>query len=167
MIIEFIKKLFNKRKKVMIDLSTAPRGVRNNNPGNIDYNPLNNWKGLNPKSKELDSRFCVCISAEYGIRALLILLRNYEKKYKLNTVRKIINRWAPSSENNTSSYVNHVAKQMEVGIDDVLDLSNREVLISLAKAIVVHENGVQPYCDAIYQSGYELISGRKSYENIN
>ena len=56
---------------------------------------------------------------------------------------------------------------MEVGIDDVLDLSNREVLISLAKAIVVHENGVQPYCDAIYQSGYELISGRKSYENIN
>ena len=40
MIIEFIKKLFNKRKKVMIDLSTAPRGVRNNNPGNIDDNPL-------------------------------------------------------------------------------------------------------------------------------
>jgi len=143
--------------EMSIDLSTAPRGIRNNNPGNIDFNPLNQWKGLNPKSKELDSRFCVFISPEYGIRALMVLLRNYEKKHKLNSVRQIINRWAPTHENNTSAYMTHVAKMMNVGLDDCLDLKNRDVLIKLAKAIVTHENGVQPYADSIYQSAYELI----------
>ncbi|MFP3374343.1 structural protein P5, partial [Pseudomonas sp. SIMBA_068] len=24
---------------------TTPRGVRNNNPGNIDFNPRNAWQG--------------------------------------------------------------------------------------------------------------------------
>lgn len=155
--------LFGKTKEkkgdaeMSIDLSTAPRGIRNNNPGNIDFNPLNKWKGLNPKSKELDSRFCVFISPEYGIRALMILLRNYEKKHGLNSVRQIINRWAPTHENNTSAYMTHVAKMMNVGLDDCLDLKERDVLIKLAKAIVTHENGVQPYADGIYQSAYELI----------
>jgi len=155
--------LFGKTKEkkgdaeMSIDLSTAPRGIRNNNPGNIDFNPLNKWKGLNPKSKELDSRFCVFISPEYGIRALMILLRNYEKKHGLNSVRQIINRWAPTHENNTSAYMTHVAKMMNVGLDDCLNLKERDVLIKLAKAIVTHENGVQPYADGIYQSAYELI----------
>ena len=152
--------LFRKEKgekEMTIDLSTAPRGIRNNNPGNIDFNPFNKWKGLNPKSKELDSRFCVFISPEYGIRALMILLRNYEKKYGLNSVRQIINRWAPTHENNTSAYMEHVAKMMKVDLDTCLKLKNREVLVALAKAIVTHENGVQPYSDLVYQSAYELI----------
>lgn len=157
----FLLSKFKKDKKgepeMTIDLSTAPRGVRNNNPGNIDFNPLNNWKGLNPKSKELDSRFCVFISPEYGIRALMIVLRNYERKHGLNSVRQIINRWAPTHENNTSAYMTHVAKMMNVELDSCLDLKNRDVLIKLAKAIVTHENGVQPYADSIYQSAYELI----------
>lgn len=154
----FIFNLFKKKeKKVGIDLSTAPRGIRNNNPGNIDFNPLNKWKGLNPKSKELDSRFCVFISPEYGIRALMILLRNYEKKHDLHTVCQIINRWAPSNENNTSAYVNHVAKEMCVNPKECLNLKDRETLISLAKAIIIHENGVQPYSNDIYRSAYELI----------
>lgn len=157
----FLLSKFKKEEKgepeMTIDLSTAPRGVRNNNPGNIDFNPLNKWKGLNPKSKELDSRFCVFISPEYGIRALMILLRNYEKKYGFNSVRQIINRWAPTHENNTSAYMKHVAKMMDVDLDACLDLKNRDVLIKLAKAIVTHENGVQPYADAVYQSAYELI----------
>lgn len=153
----FRKKTLKKENDMSIDLSTAPRGIRNNNPGNIDYNPLNKWKGLNPKTKELDSRFCVFISPEYGLRALMILLRNYDKKYGLNSVRQIINRWAPTHENNTSAYMEHVAKMMGVKVNECLNLKNRETLISLAKAIVTHENGVQPYSDDKYQSAYELI----------
>lgn len=157
---DFLKNIYSndrKEKDMTIDLSTAPRGIRNNNPGNIDFNPINKWKGLNPKSKELDSRFCVFISPEYGIRALLILLRNYDRKYNLNSVRKIINRWAPSHENNTSAYTKHVCSLMNVEPDMCLNLSDRNELISLAKAIVTHENGVQPYSDDKYQSAYELI----------
>lgn len=156
-ILSLIARKRKEEPEMTVDLSTAPRGIRNNNPGNIDFNPINKWKGLNPKSQELDSRFCVFISAEYGIRALMVLLRNYEKKYKLNTVRQIINRWAPTHENNTSAYMTHVAKIMNVELDSCLNLNDRDTLIKLAKAIVTHENGVQPYADAIYQSAYELI----------
>lgn len=156
---KFLLNLFKKKetKDMTIDLSTAPRGVRNNNPGNIDYNPNNKWKGLNPKSQELDKRFCVFISPEYGIRALMVLLRSYEKRYGLNTVKGLINRWAPSCENNTCAYANHVAKVLEVSLNDKLNLKDRDTLIKLAKGIVVHENGVQPYDDSVYQSAYELI----------
>lgn len=161
---DFILSFFKKSKKVEkkenamgIDLSIAPRGIRNNNPGNIDFNPINKWKGLNPKTKELDSRFCVFISAEYGLRALMIVLKNYQKKHNLNTISKIINRWAPSCENNSSAYVCHVAKEMNVKDNEYIDLSDRKTLIALAKAIVIHENGVQPYADSVYQSAYELI----------
>lgn len=139
------------------DLASAPRGIRNNNPGNIDFNPNNKWKGLNPKSKELDSRFCVFISPEYGIRALMLLLRNYQRKYGLDTVRKVINRWAPDCENDTSAYAGHVAKMMGVTLDEKINLNDRETLIELAKAIVTHENGVQPYRQETFESGYELL----------
>jgi hypothetical protein len=53
--------------------------------------------------------------------------------------------------------MSHVAKMMNVDLDTCLDLKDRKTLISLAKAIVTHENGVQPYADEIYQSAYELI----------
>lgn len=140
-----------------IDLNTAPRGVRNNNPGNIEFNPANNWKGLHPMSQSIDKRFCVFTEPEWGIRALMIILRNYQRKYGLKTVEKIINRWAPSVENNTSAYVNHVCKQMEVDKDTELNLEDKDTMIKLARAICKHENGVQPYSIYHYMSAWDII----------
>lgn len=140
-----------------VDLSMAPRGIRNNNPGNIDFTPENKWKGLNPKTRELDKRFCVFITPEWGIRALMILLRNYQRKHGLKTIRQIINRWAPSIENNTSAYVTHVAGIMNKTPDTELNLSDRETLIDLAKAITIHENGMNPYNQGTFESAYELM----------
>lgn len=34
-----------------------PRGIRNNNPGNIRHGA--NWLGLNPNGRNIDSAFCV------------------------------------------------------------------------------------------------------------
>ncbi len=62
------------------------RGIRNNNPGNIRKG--DNWQGL--AAEQTDEAFCVFRSAEYGIRALVKVLLNYEKKYGLNTVRKLL-----------------------------------------------------------------------------
>ena len=45
-----------------------PRGIRNNNPGNIRHGA--NWQGLNPKGRDIDSAFCVFTAPIYGIRAL-------------------------------------------------------------------------------------------------
>lgn len=63
----------------------------------------------------------------------------------VDTVRGVINRWAPSSENNTLAYINAVSRAAGVGPDDKVDLTNPGTLMLLVKAIVAQENGQQPY----------------------
>lgn len=140
-----------------VDLSTAPRGIRNNNPGNIEWNPNNNWKGLNPLSQSIDSRFCVFTEPEWGIRALMKILKNYQVKYGLKTVTEIINRWAPSNENNTTAYIKHVCREMEVEPDEELNLSDKDTMIKLARGICKHENGCQPYSVYHYMSAWDIM----------
>src|SRR3569832_2780970 len=91
----------------------ATRGLRNNNPGNI-RKTATDWRGEVVGS---DSAFETFATPEAGIRALAVLLRNYQRKYGLRTVRAIITRYAPPSENNTESYVSAVAGRQEVGAD--------------------------------------------------
>ncbi|OTA21061.1 structural protein [Xenorhabdus beddingii] len=55
------------------------RGIRNNNPGNIDHNPKNKWQGQLRHDPKIEKRFCRFESPEYGIRALMKLLSNYHK----------------------------------------------------------------------------------------
>jgi hypothetical protein len=135
----------------MSKITAAARGIRNHNPGNIDYNPKTQWKGLdNPPS---DGRFCRFTSAKFGIRALCILLRNYQKLYNLRTVRHIIDRYAPPHENNTDAYVMAVAKAIGVAPTDKIDLFNSAVLLPLVKSIIKHENGYNPYSDDDIKAG--------------
>lgn len=133
---------------------TEPRGIRNNNPGNIENNGVQ-WQGLSPN--QTDSRFYQFKAPVWGIRAMARLLQNYQKLYGLNTVAGIIDRWAPSVENDTSSYVQAVAKDM--GVLDVtpLDLSNTETLAALVKAVIYHENGKQPYSDNLINEAIDLV----------
>jgi hypothetical protein len=133
---------------------TQPRGIRNNNPGNIRHGQ--NWQGLHPKSRELDSAFCVFTDPIFGIRALAKVLMNYEKLYGLNTVRQIIGRYAPPNENQTTAYIQSVAKQLNVYPDTVIDISERGVLTVFLKAVIRMENGCQPYTDETIQKGIDL-----------
>lgn len=88
--------------------SDKTRGIRNNNPGNIRWG--DDWQGLVPQAQRTDKSFCQFIKPEYGIRAMIIILRNYQRKHRLSTISGIINRWAPTNENDTQSYINSVAK---------------------------------------------------------
>lgn len=133
------------------------RGIRNNNPSNIDYRPANNWKGQLPYDKSIEPRFCRFSAPEYGIRAIIALLRNYQSKYALKTIRGLISRWAPSNENNTNAYVSGVSKALGVDPDASVSLVYKDTAISLAKAIIYHENGCQPYSDAIFEKAYALL----------
>lgn len=47
-------------------------------------------------------------SREMCIRACLVLLRNYRRRYGLRTIREVISRFAPPSENNTENYIRFV-----------------------------------------------------------
>lgn len=125
-------------------MTNKPRGIRNNNPGNIRYTGTA-WQGLaTPPS---DGAFCIFTEAKYGLRALAILLRNYKRYYGICTVASIINRYAPSVENNTRSYIQSVCKATGFSESEQLDTESAVVLLPLIKAIVKHENGQQPYTD--------------------
>ena len=83
-----------------------PRGLRNNNPLNIRIG--NTWLG--EKVHPTDDEFEEFVSLAYGIRAAFVILRRYIRRYHLNTVRLIVERWAPRSENETEKYIQFVCK---------------------------------------------------------
>lgn len=132
-----------------------PRGIRNNNPGNIRHGE--NWQGLNPNGKKIDPYFCVFQTPVAGIRALAKVLINYKKLYGLNTVRQMISRYAPPNENQTTAYVQSVARQLGVLPDVVIDIEERGVLTVFIKAIIRMENGIQPYSDETIQQAIDAI----------
>lgn len=80
-------------------------------------------------------------TAEDGLRALMKLLYIYQKRYGLKTITDIISRWAPSFENKTRAYIEDVSQRTNISPDSDIDLSQKETLIKLAKAIVIHESG--------------------------
>lgn len=95
----------------------TPRGIRNNNPLNIRIG--NKWKGL--KIPNTDKAFDQFTSMVWGYRAAFIVLKNYINKHHCNTVAKIISRFAPSTENNTASYIKIVCTKTGFKPDDVVE----------------------------------------------
>lgn len=132
-----------------------PRGIRNNNPGNIRWG--DDWQGLMPLASRTDKSFCQFIKPEYGIRAMIIILRNYQSKYGLKTITGIIQRWAPSSENDTQAYINSVAQATGTDADKPIDLTDSRKLIPLLQAIIKHENGSQPYEFDVFIRALDLV----------
>ncbi len=122
----------------------TPRGIRNNNPGNLRRNG-DPWQGL--AERQGDVEFFTFKSAIYGIRALARTLIAYQDKHGLRTIRQIISRWAPPNENNTNAYIRAVAADTGQDADQILDMHRFDHLLPLAKAIIRHENGQQPYTD--------------------
>lgn len=118
--------------------SSLPRGVRNNNPGNIRGG---NFQGITGKDAD---GFDVFDSSVSGLRALFLNLKNYGAA-GFNTVRKIVNRWAPPAENLTDVYAQNVSLQTGYALDQALDLNDRDVARAIGLAIIRQENGQQPY----------------------
>lgn len=132
-------------------MTTTPRGIRNNNPGNIDRNSTK-WQGMAPDQSG-DPRFVVFAAPVWGLRALGKVLLTYYRTHGLDTPAKIIGRWAPPQENDTAAYARQVADALGVGVDDQIDLQDPATLARIVPAIVRHENGQQPYsADLIAQA---------------
>lgn len=123
-----------------------PRGIRNNNPGNIEWGSP--WQGLVPRDRATDPRFCQFTDPAYGIRALAVVLLTYYDKRKardgsrIDSVREVIERWAPPSENNTTAYAKQVAAVLNVDPNsETLNLHDYATLRGIVEGIIRHENG--------------------------
>lgn len=125
------------------------RGIRNNNPGNLEASWAFTWLGQNGT----DGRFATFTSPEHGIRALGMNLLSYQRR-GLDTISKIITRWAPPQDNNdTPAYIQKVSSAMGVTPDTRLDVTSPTVLSALSKAIIHQENGTIPFSEEVIHNG--------------
>lgn len=124
----------------------APRGIRNNNPGNIEHRSDTRWQG----QAGHDGRFARFETPEHGLRALS---RDLGTKMGrgLTSVRSILETYAPRGENDTDAYVAAVSRSLGVAPTARLDPNDVRVRAGLMAAIVQHENGQQPYSAALIQ----------------
>jgi hypothetical protein len=134
---------------------TTPRGIRNNNPGNIERNARDKWQGLAPK--QTDRRFCQFTDAVYGIRAIARILITYQDKYRVNTLLAAIKKWAPAPENNPVKYAQFIAAQGGLDTGNAIDFHRYEFMKPIVLGIIKYENdGQQPYTPAQIDKGLAL-----------
>jgi hypothetical protein len=137
-----------------------PRGIRNNNPGNIEWGSP--WQGLVKRTKATDDRFAQFVDPVSGIRAIAVTLITYYDKRKANdgskidSIREVIDRWAPSNENDTIAYSNQIARVLNVAPDsETLNLHDYVTLRGLVEGIIRHEEGDPK------------VKGVTPYKNVN
>lgn len=116
------------------------RGLRNHNPGNI-RRAICRFRGEVIPST--DPAFKQFESAEWGYRAVFVVLRTYYRKHGLRTLSEMIARWAPPSENNTAAYIRRVCALTGLAPADTIDPTDRSTMIPLVAAISEVENGVK------------------------
>lgn len=137
-----------------------------NNPLNIRYSAKNEWLG------QIGHRngFCVFSEEKYGWRAGFVLLKNYYKK-GFRTVSQIVHRFAPASENPTSSYVSFVCDKLQqlgyeaYGVefkDAALDLGNDMVVVDLLLVMSIFETGERVQSNYIRHQLSEFIDKFKN-----
>lgn len=136
------------------DLSPLkPRGIRNNNPGNIKISD-ENWLGKIPITLNTDRVFEQFETPEYGIRALYKLVMNKVENQGYDTIRKLISNYAPSAENETETYIQFVTNYANIEDDSFLFPYLYE---SVVRAIMRFENGGDFYSDELIAEAIALV----------
>lgn len=130
-----------------------PRGLRNNNPGNIRINSDLFQGEIRPSKDKSFKQFETMV---YGYRAIFKILRSYYNNYHFDTIRKMITRWAPPKENHTEKYIKTVSEYAGIPADDPIDINNREMMIRIVAGMSKVENGVEAVISDVI-AGWELL----------
>jgi len=135
-------------------------GLRNNNPGCLkrDENSTPYRGEIVPTNDPPWRQF---ESKAYGYRAMfhLILIR-YIIDYNINTIRGIMNRYAPPTENDTLAYIDFVSLRTGIDADEVIKAGDTDVILDFGRAITKMENGVEPDESALMQ-GWQMLQNDK------
>lgn len=129
------------------------RGYTNQNPGNIRHSRVM-YQGEVCPSK--DASFKQFQSMAYGFRAMFVLLHTYSTKYHLNTLRAMIERYAPPEENETTEYVNFVSTHAKIADIQSVDTLNQRQMVSIVTAMARMENGSAPDIADVLE-GWEMF----------
>jgi hypothetical protein len=114
-----------------------PRGIRNNNPGNIKDLGVP-WQGLVGHDA---AGFCIFDTPEHGLRALAMNLVSAQTKHGCLTLRQIICR---HSETDQQVYVANAVKRTGILPGAKINLAELPAtFVLLMQAIIAQENGAQ------------------------
>lgn len=114
------------------------RGLRNCNPGNIRRSRVRYKGEVLPSHDKEFKQFC---SMAYGYRAMFVLLDSYRSKYGLCTIRQMLNRYAPPSENFTEGYIRFVASRTGIAPDEIVNTRAARDMVPIVAAMSEIENG--------------------------
>ncbi|WP_209319588.1 lytic transglycosylase domain-containing protein [Yokenella regensburgei] len=121
------------------DKQKLARGLRNNNPGNL------NFAGQRGASMEggPNGRFAVFPTMVEGVAALDRQLGLYMSRGK-DTISQIVSTYAPGADkNNEAAYRAYLSRATGLGADEKIDRGNTEQVIKLIRGIIGMENGEQ------------------------
>ena len=110
--------------------------IAKNNIFNIRANG-SSWIGMKGTRKgfvEFDTR-------EHGIRAWLVLMRTYRRRYGCRTIRQIVTRFAPPTENQTERYIQYCCQVVVLG--DTADIGQDIMYAMLSVAMARMETGTR------------------------
>lgn len=130
-----------------------PRGIRNNNPGNLNFS---HQPGALPEPGP-HGRFAIFSTPYDGIQALQKQLILYYQRDNIRTISSLIAKWAPPVENDTIAYCHSVASSLHCTSDTLLAPFTPASLAALTNAIIHYENGQNPYGTLALQSAQELL----------
>jgi len=138
------------------------RGIRNNNPLNIRISD-NDWKGKALVNN--DGTFEQFVSMYYGFRAALLTIETYILEHRCNTLRTIINRWAPASDgNNTEKYIIFVCGKTGIGGNEPISNKDKRLKdIVWAMAQMESGKGILDYKESL-DKAFDDFEPKEVYE---
>ncbi|MBC8946790.1 hypothetical protein [Xenorhabdus indica] len=125
-----------------------PRGIRNNNPGNLTAAPNNVGKdyGNNHVYVKFDT-------AHDGLSAMARQLM-LDAERGLNNITSLLYKYAPPrAGNNTPAYIDSVSKQIGYGPHQPINMHDPKELKKVMGAMIVVENKSNPYSDEQMNAG--------------
>lgn len=136
-----------------------PKGLRNNNPGNLRPLPSGQWQGeIKPSDHTGFSRFS---DVSWGLRAMITDITGDIVKDGLNTLTKLINQYAPASDNNnTTAYIKAVSDSTGIPPDAIIK-PDRNTIEKIIKGKLKVELG-QSYAAKITQDDINTAFDRLS-----
>lgn len=131
--------------------------INYNNPGNIEKRPGTIWQGaIYPGDSD---RFVTFIRLEDGFRALFKILKT-KISAGTNTIEKIINSYAPPSDNNpTQAYINYVSNITGIPAQKVITLDMTQDIFKIGHAMSRFETGVLPPSNEIIEGFNMAFNG--------
>jgi hypothetical protein len=103
---------------------------------------------------------------EEGIKAIDDNLKAYGSKHGINTIRGVISRWAPPSDNNdTEAYIRNVSQKTGIKPDEKIDLSNPVIRHILSGPIILQEKGVKSFLPKQDQQSNQQLSQQQGQQS--